>query len=107
MADGVALKPRLEPGQYRGRWSVPDESGTVHELDGDLDLTAGRPPTASLSGKVPLVMEHRDGSTMAVFPQRFSHPVMTGALRNGPTVVLIDADVETWHHDQAFVSARA
>ena len=49
MAEGVPLKPRLEPGQYRGRWSVPDETGALQHLDGDLDLPAGRPPSVSVS----------------------------------------------------------
>ncbi|MFG1995317.1 hypothetical protein ACGFJ7_35610 [Actinoplanes sp. NPDC048988] len=107
MAEGVPLKPRLEPGHYRGRWSVPDETGAVQRLDGDLDLTAGRPPTVSASGRVPLAAEQGDGFTTAAFPQRFTHPVIVGELRNGPTVLLLDAEVETWHDDLAFINARA
>jgi hypothetical protein len=41
------------------------------------------------------------------FPQRVSHPSMTGELRNGPKVILLDAEVETWHPDRAFINARA
>lgn len=42
MAEGVPLKPRLGPGQHRGRWSVSDETGAMQHLDGDLDLLTKR-----------------------------------------------------------------
>lgn len=90
MAEGVPLTPRLEPGQYRGQWSIPDETGVVQQLDGDLDLLAGRSPTVSVSGRVPLLVEQRDGFTQTGFPQRFAHPALTGELRNGLKVALHD-----------------
>ncbi|MEV4481712.1 hypothetical protein [Micromonospora coxensis] len=107
MAEGVPLKPRLEPGQYRGRWSVPDETGALQHLDGDLDLPAGRPPSVSVVGRVPLQIEQGDGFTSASFPQRFTHPLIVGQLRNGPKVLLLDVEVQSWHNEQAFINARA
>lgn len=107
MAEGVPLKPRLAPGQYRGRWSVPDETGALQHLDGDLDLPAGRPPSVSVVGRVPLQVEQGDGFTSASFPQQFTHPLIVGELRNGSSIILLDAEVQSWHDDQAFINARA
>ncbi|MEU4218255.1 hypothetical protein [Actinoplanes sp. NPDC026623] len=47
------------------------------------------------------------GFTSAGFPQHFTHPLVVGELRNGPTVMLLDAEVQSWHAEQAFIDARA
>ncbi|MEU2610709.1 hypothetical protein ABZ570_03850 [Micromonospora sp. NPDC007271] len=108
VASGVPLKPRLEPGQYGGEWLIPNQDGLVQRVGGDLELSAGRPPSVAVWGDVPLHIEqHPNGLTSAAFPQRFSYPLLVGELRNGLKVILVEAEVSTWQLERAIVSARA
>jgi hypothetical protein len=106
MTDGVPLKLRLAPGEYRCVWLMPDDQGGVRRLDGDIMLSVESPPRGNAYGDVPLVWEHRDGQSSAGFPQTYSFPVLRGELRNGLDVVLLEAEVHSWDASQALVTAR-
>ncbi|MDW3851005.1 hypothetical protein NMK34_30810 [Micromonospora sp. BRA006-A] len=48
-----------------------------------------------------------NGETSASFPQVYSYATLRGELRNGLDVLLLDAQVISWHPDAAAIDARA
>ncbi|MEH1013573.1 hypothetical protein V6U90_10715 [Micromonospora sp. CPCC 206060] len=108
MTDGIPLKLRLKPDDYRCVWLVPGDTGQLRRLDGDVDLIADRPPKGNAYGEVPMEISiFPNGTTFAHFPQTSSHSILRGEMRNGLDLLLLDADIVAWHPDAAAVRARA
>ncbi|MCZ7424851.1 hypothetical protein O7607_03805 [Micromonospora sp. WMMA1949] len=108
MTDGIPLKTRLQPDRYNCVWLVPDESGQVRRLVGDLELSADRPPAGSAYGNIPLRLDPSpSGTRSAGFPQQRSYPTLRGELRNGLDVVLIEAETFSMSFDAASIDGRA
>ncbi|GAA1817763.1 hypothetical protein [Agromyces neolithicus] len=106
MADGVPLNLLLQPGEYRVEWQLPDQSGGVITLQGELELASDRPPRGEAFGDVPVAWMH--GVTgLASFPQTYEADKIVGRLLNGFNVVLIDASVQIWFPERAIIHARA
>lgn len=107
MTDGVPLKLRLKPDEYRCVWLIPDDNGTIQRIDGDVELIADRFPRGNAYGDVPLKYQTlANGETSAGFPQVYSYKVLRGELRNGLDILLLDAQLISWHPDAATVDAR-
>ncbi|MEV1070868.1 hypothetical protein [Micromonospora parva] len=108
MTDGVPLKPRLKPDEYRCVWLVPEGGGETRRIDGDVELIADRPPRGNAYGDVPMESQiSPNGETSTSFPQVYSHAILRGELRNGLDVLLLDAQIVSWHPDAAAIDARA
>lgn len=107
MADGVPLSLLLEPGEYRVEWQLPNQSGEIVALPGDLELASDRPPRGNAFGEVPVEWETAGAGGVASFPQTYEAGTVVGRLLNGFTVVLVDAVVEIWFSERAIIHARA
>jgi hypothetical protein len=106
MGDGVPLDLLLEPGEYRVEWQIPNRSGGISALPGDIELLADRPPRGNVFGDVPV--EWLGGiEGVASFPQTYEVDKITGRLLNGFTVVLIKPTVEIWFSERAILRASA
>ncbi len=106
MANKSPLEPRLIPDTYRCTWSVPDESGVLHPLPGDLKLSSGLPPEGFIYADIPGVWESDGVTGVASFPQYRSYPTLHGKLINGLDVILYDADTMAWTEGQAIISPK-
>lgn len=71
------------------------------DYPGSLVLAADRPPTGQLFGAV------IPRTSPMAFPQYIETPALRGRLRNHEEVVLLDAELQVWWEDRAFVSAAA
>lgn len=107
MTDGVPLKLKLDPDEYRCTWFLPNEDGTTTPVPGDLVLRANDAPRGHLYGDdVPVEWTISDGSKGAGFPQTKTYEQLTGKLVNGHDVILLDVELEIWTTDQAVVFPR-
>ncbi|MGK5441807.1 hypothetical protein ACSNN7_08290 [Micromonospora sp. URMC 105] len=107
MTDGVPLRLRVDPDEYRCKWRIPRADGSLVEVDGDVELKANRPPRAGAYGDVPVAWDLADGQHSAGFPQVTEIPYLRGRMLNGQDVVLIDSTLWVWAPDRALIDARA
>jgi hypothetical protein len=106
MTDGIPLKIKPEPGEYRCTLVVPGTDGTLLRLPGDLDLRGGQPPRAAAYGDVPISWDYTSGSKSAGFPQNKTFDVIRGKLLQGQDVLLIDVQMSIWAPERAHLFPR-
>lgn len=106
MRNRVPLTEVLEPGEYRVQWTIPSREGGEVTLEGDLELTADRPPRAHAYGDLPGTYTYTDGTRSAGFPQHYDGGQIRGRLLNGRYVLLIDTDIVVWP-ERVTLQARA
>lgn len=106
MTPESAIKPRLTPDSYRCTWLIPDESGELHRLQGDVELRSSRPPRGVIYANVPGVWGIGENVNVASFPQFRNYPILRGELINGLDVVLYDAEVMSWADERAIIDPK-
>lgn len=100
------LKLLVEPDEYLCTWLLPDLDGVENEYAGALNLQAGRPPTGSVHGEIPIRWtKNAAGSRAAGFPQEAQLPRLRARLANGYDVDLVDASITYWSAEHGRISA--
>lgn len=107
MADDTPLKLVIEPGEYHCTWSLLDQGGEPQEFPGDLELRPGLQPIGSAHGNLPITWSESNGGFSAGFPQTRTYPSVRGHLISGHDVLMLEATVQFWSRDRAFIDARA
>ncbi|WP_169734294.1 ApeA N-terminal domain 1-containing protein [Hamadaea tsunoensis] len=110
MASGndIPLKVKLDPGEYRVTWYLPDDGRPEVAVTGDLELRGNGYPLGRMYGsEVPVEWKVGDGGSSAGFPQRKFYERLRGKLVSGLDVILLSVEVEIWTHDQAILIPRA
>jgi hypothetical protein len=108
MTESAPLKLSLPPGEYGCVWTLPVAGEEDRETFGSLELLADNQPRGTMRGRLPVTYQPApNGGFYADLPQRLNYVVIHGALHNGLPLALLEAKVQVWGDDQAFVDARA
>ncbi len=100
------LKLLVEPDEYLCTWLLPGPDEVEIECAGALDLQAGRPPSGSVYGEIPVRWtESVAGRRGAGFPQEVQLPHLRARLANGYDVDLVDVSIAYCSAEHGRISA--